>query len=354
MTSQAMFQHPVIAIQSGITNFSFKSKPISLHLEPGEFERIKEKINQQVEKFKIFTDATIEQFDLKDDADILKYQEEGKREILISALSPEFLKKHQSEIMYEDTFQKLNTFVTEVIGSQSAKSKSKAAREKMSKITRDSAADEKFSRFLIRLKRLAEIVTDNKDVQKFLCSQYFDEALTPNLKIFIKEKEKSSDTPEKIAEFLDNMGKHKRNVDLNSLEINSSEERINELHEKFDSLQNEMRALLRYQQSKNYEADTAELFALKAKPQRRQIQPAQKTANFKRIQPIRSNLANETFPPQWELNRYGRPFRCRKCGLRGHRDQNCTGTDFVCRICHTVGHIQAACPERNQEMTQKN
>ena len=30
--------------------------------------------------------------------------------------------------------------------------------------------------------------------------------------------------------------------------------------------------------------------------------------------------------PEWELNKYGKPFRCRKCGLLGHKDQNCKGT----------------------------
>ena len=50
--------------------------------------------------------------------------------------------------------------------------------------------DEKFSSFLIRLQRLAEIVTDNTDVQKFLVNQYFDEALSPTLKAFLREREK--------------------------------------------------------------------------------------------------------------------------------------------------------------------
>ena len=353
MASQAMFQHPVIAIQTGIANFSIKSKPISINLEPDEFERIKEKIAQEVEKFKIFTDATIEQFDLKTDADILKYQEEGKREILLSALSPEFLKKYQSQIIYEDTFQKLNAFITDIIGSQSAKSRRKAAEEKMRKITRDSAADEKFSRFLLRLKRLAEIITDNKDIQVFLVERYFDDALSPNLKTFLREKEKGSETPEKIAEFLDKLGKHKKTVDLNSLELSSSKQ-IDQLHEKIDSLQNEMRALFRYQQCKSYEEETADLYALKAKPKQQQVHATRKSVTFSEKQSWRPNQANETFPPHWELNRYGRPFRCRKCGLRGHRDQNCTGTDFVCRICNKVGHIQPACPDRKRDQIQKN
>ena len=352
MSTQAMFHHPVIAIQTGIANFSLKSKPISLKLEPGEFERVKTKINQEVEKFTLFTDATIDQFDLKNDAEILKYQEEGKREILMSALAPEFIAKYQTEILYEDTFKKLIKFVTEIIGSQSENAKSKAAREKMSKITRDSSTDEKFSRFLIRLQRLAEIVTDNKDVQKFLVNQYFDEALSPTLKTFLREKEKNKETPENIASFLDKLGKHKKVIDLNSLEISSTDEKFNQLNDKIDSLQNEMRALMRYQKSKEFEAETAELFALKKIPQN---QPRQKTVTFSRPQVNNHNRnQKESFPPHWELNRFGRPFRCRKCGLRGHRDQNCTGTDFVCRICHTVGHIQAACPKREINSNQKN
>lgn len=168
------------------------------------------------------------------------------------------------------------------------------------------------------------------------------------MKIFIREKEKSSEPPEKIAEFLDKLGKNKTNVDLNSLELSSTKQ-IDQLHEKIDSLQNEMRALFRYQQTKNYEEETADLYAIKAK---RQTQEAKKTINFPRRQPNRQNNQGvETFPPHWELNRYGRPFRCRKCGLRGHRDENCTGTDFVCRICNKIGHIQPACPERKHEIS---
>ena len=42
-TPQAMFQHPVIAIQAGVQNFSLKTKPVTLKLAPGEFDKIKEK-----------------------------------------------------------------------------------------------------------------------------------------------------------------------------------------------------------------------------------------------------------------------------------------------------------------------
>ena len=77
---QAMFQHPVIAIKNGIQQFSFNSKLITLRLEPGDFDIIKTKINSEVNKFTNFTNATIDQFDLGQDAEIKGYQEDGKRE----------------------------------------------------------------------------------------------------------------------------------------------------------------------------------------------------------------------------------------------------------------------------------
>ena len=104
---QAMFQHPVMAIQSGVQQFSFKTQPINLRLEPGEYDLIKTKINSEVNKYSNFTNATIEQFDLESDAEIKKYQEDGKREILFSSLASDFLEKYRADLIYEDTFEKL-------------------------------------------------------------------------------------------------------------------------------------------------------------------------------------------------------------------------------------------------------
>ena len=148
----------------------------------------------------------------------------------MSALASEFIAKYQTEIYYVNTFKKLIKFFTEIIGSQSENAKSKTARGKMAKITRDSNMDEKFSSFLIRLQRLAEIVTDNTDVQKFLVNQYFDEALSPTLKTFLREREKNTETPDNIAVFLDELGKHKKVKDLNSLENSSTDEKFNQLN----------------------------------------------------------------------------------------------------------------------------
>ena len=328
-----MFQHPVIAIQTAVQNFSLRSKPITLKLKPGEFEKISDKITQEVEKYTTFTDATIKEFSLETDQTIRKFQVDGKREILISALAPDFIEKYQSEIHYEDTFDKLKAFVAEIIGCQSAKSRSKAAQAEMSKLTRDSSSEEKFLRFFTRLSRLAKIVTDDQNVQKFLLTEHFERSLSPALKTFLHEQGKANEEPESMAKFLDKMNKYKRSVELNSVELTETKEEIHAfMQEKFDQLQAEMQKILEFHRSAKNEY-SAELNALAKKTAPRQ--------NFKE----NSRASEETFPPQWELNRYGRPIRCRKCGVRGHRDINCKGTTLTCRLCNKVGHIQPVCPK---------
>ena len=329
----AVFQHPVIAIQTAVQNFSLKTKPITLKLRPGEYEKISERLTQEVQKYSSFTDATIKEFGLEADKTIQKFQADGKRDILLSALAPDFIEKYQSEIYYEDSFEKLKNFVIEVIGSQSAKSRSKAAQDEMTKLTRDSASEEKFLRFFTRLSRLAKIVTDDHGVQKFLLAEHFERSLSPALKTFLHEQGKAGEDPESIAKFLDKMNKFKRTVDLHSVELTETKEEIhNFMQEKFDQLQAEMRKILDFQRNANlqYSAD---------------INALAKKANSNSNSKERSRNDYETFPPEWELNRFGKPFRCRKCGVRGHRDFNCKGTTLTCFLCKEVGHIQPACPK---------
>ena len=71
----------------------------------------------------------------------------------------------------------------------------------------------------------------------------------------------------------------------------------------------------------------AEIFKLRAAP---------KTENKTKSEPTK------TFEPrsELELNKWGKPFRC---GLLGHRDENCKGTHLTCRNCNQVGHIAPVC-----------
>ena len=345
----AMFQHPVIAIQSGIQQFSLKSKPICQKLLPGEFETIKQKVETAVEKFTNFNNATISQFKLNNDEDVKKYQSDGKREIFLSALAPDFIDKYSSDLHYEDTYEKLKSFVSDLIGSQTDSAKRKAAEEKMANLSRDSTTEEKFTRFLTRLERLAKIVTDKEDVQKFLLAKHFRRSLSPKMKTFLQEQNQLSAEPEIIAKFLDKMGKNKQTMDLFSLESSETRTEIQALiqaalNDKFDRLQADMREILNHQRANAFDYQAVEVNAMTKRTQ----QKPEPNATLIPRKPTRPRQTN-TYPGQWT-----RPITCQKCGFRGHSAENCRGHRLTCHLCNQVGHIKPVCPQKQLINSSKN
>ena len=346
-----MFQHPVIAIQSGIQQFSLKSKPISQKLLPGEYETIKQKVETAVEKFTNFTNATISQFKLDNDEDVKKYQSDGKREIFLSALAPDFTDKYASDLHYEDTYEKLKSFVLDVIGSQTDSAKRKAAEEKMSNLTRDLTTEEKFTRFLTRLERLAQIVTDKEEVQQFLLAQHFRRSLSPKLKSFLQEQNQLSAEPEIIAKFLDKMGKNKHGQTMDLFSMESSETRTEiqaliqaALNDKFDRLQADMKEILNHQRASAFDYQAVEVNAM---TKRTSQKPEQNVPSIPRkTSRPRQSTAH---PGQWT-----RPVTCQKCGFRGHSAENCRGHRLTCHLCNQVGHIKPVCPQTHLNNSSKN
>ena len=346
MSSQAaMFQHPIVAIQSGAINFSLKSKPINLKLLHEDYEIVKKKIESAVEKYTTYTNATIEQFKLQTDAKILKYQAEGKRDILMAALAPDFLQKYSSDLHYEDTYEKLLSYITDIFGSQSAAAKIEAAEDRMSSITRDSASNEKFARFLTRLERLSKIVSDKPDTQAYLINKHFRRALSPKLRTFLKEQRKISSNPTEIATFLDEMDKFKQPLEVCSVEVTETRNEIQALNakfdrlfnEKFDQLQSEMREMMKVNFS-HQTFDVPEVNAVMNK----------KTDKNSRKPPIRQT-ARGLPRSNWELDRWGKPVQCKKCGLNGHRTEVCRGTcRYQCHNCQEIGHLAHVCPKKEK------
>ena len=52
-----------------------------------------------------------------------------------------------------------------------------------------------------------------------------------------------------------------------------------------------------------------------------------------------------SYPPHWEINRYGKPFRCQKCGILGHRTESCRGNaQITCHACNQTGRLKFVCP----------
>ena len=59
-----------------------------------------------------------------------------------------------------------------------------------------------------------------------------------------------------------------------------------------------------------------------------------------------SRVNDSDYPAHWEINKYGKPFRCRKCGIIGHRTESCRGNSQVsCHNCGKIGHMKFVCQE---------
>ena len=164
-------------------------------------------------------------------------------------------------------------------------------------------------------------------------------------------------------------------LDISSMQISPTSEEILQIHETINNMRKEMRELLAlrqplaviHQRSNNflpkddYGLDAPEVHALRTNTKDSKTHAA-------------SQERAEFFPAHWEINRYGRPYRCRicntrghkdencrrtptpmckKCGLRTHSTENCRGTTMICHICKKPGHIQHVCPQNNPH-NQKN
>jgi len=268
---------------------------------------------------------------LTDDEDIKSYQDDGRREILLSAIDSGFLQKYKEEIHYEKKYGDLLKFISDTIGTQSDKQKAQEAEERLTSVTRHISNDEKFERFLERIKRIANDATDKPDVKKYLVESAFRKNLTSRHISFLREHEKTDLCIENVAKYLDKMKKNEREVSINSLEMNGTSEKISELymqnselHKKLDTLQEEMKIFMRtvstQSQSQNHHV---ELNQVNSRSDKNQSRPRYTRRN-------------------WNKN----PITCEKCGLWGHKGEDCWGTT-KCPICGKIGHSKFICPQKH-------
>ena len=330
------FLHPAALIVQARTNFEFTEKRISTKLRPNEFSIVKEEIEKRIRHYNCLTNAAITCHNLQSDTDIQSYQDDGRRQILLSTLSLDFLGKYNEEIHYEKTYSDLLKFISDTIGIQSEKQKTEEAEERLSSVTRHISDDEKFERLLERIKRIAKNASNNTDVQNYLVEAAFRKNLSTRHISFLREHEKTDLSIEKVAKYLDKMKKNVRESSVNSLELSSTNNKIselyeqnfhlqtsnNELHKKFDTLQTEMERLMAMLQGQASQIQSTptnkEINHIKGKSQ----------ANFQKRNWIKPKIT------------------CEKCGLWGHKEGNCWGPK--CPICKKDGHSKFICPQEPQ------
>ena len=57
--------------------------------------------------------------------------------------------------------------------------------------------------------------------------------------------------------------------------------------------------------------------------------------------------------PKWELNKFGVPIICDKCGWKGHKTKDCWGL-IRCVNCNERGHAITICPKLTTTTKPKN
>ena len=372
MVSHTM--HPIAAITQATTAYSYPSnnQPIKIGLDPIDFVLIEEQMKSRIKKYDLLTDAAMTSHSLTDDTTILLHQDEGKRDIVKSAFNKEFADRYKNEIRWQKTYENLLEFLKEVIGVKSKEQKSETAAKQLTEATRMIDEDEKYERFLNRLKHIATDIDEVETTKTYLVEVEFKKNLTRANTAFLKEnhfgKEKSC--LEK-ARYLDQMDKHRKPLSVNSIDITASTE-LKELREMYKESQlrqtqmyEQMHALTVLMKNKSIKQDDAidrnthsiiEVNKISTSRPRQHITnsaiqphttPQNRSFNkqHSRLEnPQQHNVNN--YPEHWEINRYGAPYRCRRCGIRGHRDLNCKGTDKSCDECGQIGHIKPACPKR--------
>ena len=106
--------------------------------------------------------------------DVIKnFQENARREILLSALDKTFHEKYAEELRYEKTYTDLKKFVQEIIGSISDSQQKRDAEVKLSETVRNTDDEEKFCRFLDRLQRISADASDDDTIRSYLVQRTF-------------------------------------------------------------------------------------------------------------------------------------------------------------------------------------
>ena len=354
--------HPAALIVQARSNFEFIEKMVNSKLRPKQFGSIKEEIEKRISHYNCLTDASMKSHSLDNDEKIKQYQDNGRRDILLSTIDPEFLSKYQEDIQYEKTYEDLLKFLSDTIGSHSEKQKAREAEARLSTETRYINENEKFTRFLSRINRIANDASNQPSIREYLVENTFRKNLTPRHNSFLREHEKSEDSIQKIAEYLDKMRKNVADVSVNSLELEGATQKIselyrqnselhaqnNKLHQKFDALQEDMKRVMvavttqnPTNQRSHQNASSIELNQVNqngSKNEKRDTKNAIQSMDRRRF---------------WDRKPDGTPVTCDQCGLWGHFGKNCRRTTR-CAICQTVGHSKFICPQNKSNNVSKN
>ena len=214
--------HPISAISSCILLYKNGNNgndgKINLQIDFDDFEFLIKNVELKMQEFQILTDAAIKGADIKSEekekTTPAQIQERGIREIIMSYLGQDFVKRHNVE-MRKMTANEIVDFVKQIVGSQSEDQKSEKAKKQLEET--DRRENENFEFYFNRLSAIAGVISKTKEVQDFLIRQQFKACLSPQIKQFLVDQGKNTETMPEIAKFLDEKQKFKKTVSLSSV-----------------------------------------------------------------------------------------------------------------------------------------
>ena len=359
-------RHPIELLEAFEDNTEPRVK-ITTKTTPRQLKSIETDVKEKLERMKLIFDSSIKAHEVKNEIkDTLEAEfKRTRRRICLSFLDATFRERYDDEfdeIKGSSDFFKLLRQIKE---EQNSEEEARDARKRLNEISRRMDEEETFTRFFTRLEKLATTASKGNDVLKtHFLEESFNQNLTPDLRRYLLDQEKSTETPEKIAEYLDKMKKYKKRIEIKAISAEDIllREQVSALTQQFASFPDVLRESLGTTLSSMMDAkmdsfrrEISNINKVQAAPRQstaptnnykhgnsfEQQQAVNTTAQFTR----QANPSNQNNRNNFERQVDGTPITCHACGVKGHTKKNCRGT-VICNYCNQRGHVKAICPLR--------
>ena len=321
-----------IQILKALDLFKPREQTLKVNLSPEDANFELSKISAVVTEFSEIATEIAKSNSSDTKASILKIINNGKFEILQSAIAPDLKAKYKIQLRSFTDYEKLKSYLESIFRSVISKNDIiKNSRRKLEECARFTEDSETFELFLSRLNLLAGPVKEQsgEEASDIFVRDAFFRNLTPQLHTFVWDNGKKDLSVAEIAKFLDERHKYQP------------------FH-----VPTPARANVNQVESFNANDDKSEIEALRQQVSvltdlvRSSFNPSAPDIN--KVTVSREKMPKDQHRAKWKARMNARPDRCQECGLMGHSKENCPKTcRSICHRCGKVGHLQAVCRSKN-------
>ena len=319
-------RHPVELLEAFEENFNVTSK-ISSKTTKKELKSIKENFKRKIERMRIIWDRSMKAHAITgSEADTFTIEFQAvRKDLCMQLLTTDYMNRYADEFERVSGSGDFFKLLESIIGTVSEKDEKNEAETKLQEISRWANEQETFVRFYDRIEFLADKASGgNRDLKSYFLKKAFNSNLSPEIKRYLTDHDKSQATTREKAVFLDKREKYKKKPEINAISTSEifqiqMEELTSQISRQFSDLKNEICEI------KKVSADSKDTSRSRSKEQSRHIED---TAKF---------LADG--------EKRSKKERCAKCGFFNHATEDCRGTSTrKCHLCNEIGHLMAVCP----------